>query len=117
MAMTSATWLNYRPDPSRGPAWSMEHGRFLVIVTDANGSPDGTIFEGGNIRIAVSHTASRAEAEEIARTSESGAVVFAVRRDLSLPTRSWIAADPEFWAKPASEKDVRAVVEADQTPQ
>ena len=118
VAMTSTAWLNYHPDPNRGVAWGMDHSRFLVIVvTEDKPSTDGTIFENGIVQITVSSADSRAEAEEIATASRSQAVVFAVRRDLSLPAKSWIVADPDFWAKPTSEKDIRAVIDPDQMPQ
>jgi hypothetical protein len=55
-------------------------------------APDGRLFSLG-------FRPTRAEAEVLARQLGRSARVFAIRRDLGLPAREWIAADPDFWER------------------
>lgn len=109
----------YRPELSRWTPWNMGEAPFLVItISDNPVSVNGAVFAGFTKRyIIVSPAQTRSDADAIAASAGSEAVVLAVRPDLSFPEKNWIVANPQLWAKPASEKDIRQVIAADQMPQ
>lgn len=87
----------YRPDLSRGPAWSIVGARFVVVtVTKARGPSDGTVWMMADSTMYVLrgvHTLREADAF----AHGTGARVFAVRPNWSMPATTWVAADPAFW--------------------
>jgi hypothetical protein len=87
----------YRPDLSRGPAWSLSGARFmLVTVTRSRRPADGSVWETADSTLYVLRPVkTRQEADALAR--EHGARVFAVRPNWSMPAPEWVAADPDFW--------------------
>jgi hypothetical protein len=87
----------YRKDLSRGPRWDVGQGRFLVITVTRGKPAEGTVFEtadGTRYVIRAARTADEAESEV-----REGAQIFAVRQYWSMPSKAWIAADPEFWKR------------------
>ncbi|HZH40100.1 MAG TPA: hypothetical protein VFD85_03780 [Gemmatimonadales bacterium] len=90
-------FARYRPDLSRGPAWSVAGARFVVLLTTRNTGPvEGSVWEAHDSMRYVLRTApSRELAETLARTL--GARVFAIRPEWSMPSADWVAADPTFW--------------------
>jgi hypothetical protein len=91
-------FASHRPDLSRGVAWSLGQGRFLVITVTTSDQPsDGTCFvtaEGTRFIVTAAGTREDADARAAARVE---ARVFAVRPRFSVPAPAWIAADPAFW--------------------
>lgn len=90
-------FARYRPDLSRGPAWSTAGARFLVVyVTRTAGLVEGSVWEAADsTRYVLRPAPNRGEAEALARTM--GARVFAIRPEWSMPSADWVAADPTFW--------------------
>ncbi|HKZ73824.1 MAG TPA: hypothetical protein VJ011_07160 [Steroidobacteraceae bacterium] len=89
----------YRDDLTRGGAWQLGQGRFLVIAV-CRGSHDaaGTVFEARDRTLFIVASAqSRAEANAKARAAGSEARVFAVRPSMSVPAEEWVVRDPDFW--------------------
>lgn len=99
-------FTKYRKDLSRGEPWTMARGRFLVI-TMTKGVPqsDGTVFElDDGTRLIIRAAKTQAEAEELGKTAGQGTNIFAVRPQLCIPAKSWVAADSAFWkGRPTSE--------------
>jgi hypothetical protein len=98
-AESSNVFLNYRPELSRGTAWLMGHGRFLVTGwTKGSIGTGGTVFEGsdGN-RLVIRAARTRAEAESMAAAAGAGTYVLAIHPELGWPDEAWVTADPEFW--------------------
>ena len=92
----------YRPDLSRGPAWSVAGARFVVVtVTRDRRAADGSVWMTADSTMYVLRPVhTKREADALARGP--GARVLAVRPNWSMPAASWITADPEFWrAAPA----------------
>jgi hypothetical protein len=87
----------YRPDLSRGPAWSVARARYvLVTVTEDHRPARGSVWEMADSTVYILRTArTRKQAEALAR--EVGARIFAVRPTWSMPAPEWVAADPGFW--------------------
>jgi hypothetical protein len=87
----------YRPDLSRGPAWSVAGARFmLVIITRSRQPSEGSVWEIADSTLYVFRPArTRQEAEALSR--EQRARIFAVRPNWSMPAPEWVAADPAFW--------------------
>lgn len=87
----------YRRDLSRGPAWSVEAARFIVITVSRDRRPaNGSAWEMGDSTVyAMRPVATRREADALAR--QNNARVFAVRPNWSMPAPEWVAADPGFW--------------------
>jgi hypothetical protein len=87
----------YRPDLSRGAAWSVAGARFmLVTVTRSRRSAEGSVWEAADSMLYVFRPVrTRRRAEALA--GEQGARVFAVRPNWSMPAPEWVAADPDFW--------------------
>jgi hypothetical protein len=87
----------YRPDLSRGPAWSVAGARFmLVTVTRSRQPSEGSVWEMADSTLYILRAVrTRQQAEVLAR--EQGARVFAVRPNWSMPAPEWVAADPAFW--------------------
>ena len=87
----------YRPDLSRGPAWSVAGARFIVVTVTRDGRPangsawmtaDSTVYVLRPVR-------TRGDANALARDTE--ARVFAIRPNWSMPAAAWVTADPAFW--------------------
>ena len=89
----------YRPELSRGPAWSVAGARFVVVtVTRRHRKLDGSVWETADSTLyALTPVHTLAEAEAVARSA--GARVFAVRPNWSMPAPDWVAADPGFWSR------------------
>jgi hypothetical protein len=87
----------YRPELSRGPAWSVAGTRFmLVTVTRSRRPAEGSVWEAADSTLYVLRPVkTRRQAESLAR--EQGARIFAVRPNWSMPAPEWVAADPAFW--------------------
>lgn len=112
LRMTRSSWFTYRPDLSRGTQWKMGQDRLLIATSTNNSEPlDGTVFEAGGTRIAISP--ARDEVDAIARLSSPDSVVLVLRPELSFPAKEWIDASPQLWVPPASSKDIRRVIAAD----
>src|SRR5207249_3909335 len=94
-----STYAIYRPDISRGAAWSVAGARFLAIVTTRQAvQADGSVFEAADgMRFAMKPGRTRGDADADARELGHDARVFAVRPYWGLPAAEWIAADPDFW--------------------
>ncbi len=93
---------NYRADLSRGAAWTVGQGRFLVIAT-TKGDPqiDGTVFEtSAGIRFVVISAKTREEAGAKAAMAGPDVNIFVARTYWSHPAKEWVDADPEFWRAP-----------------
>ncbi|SRR6266511_2370773 len=87
----------YRPDLSRGPAWSVAGARFmLVTVTRSRRPAEGSVWEAADSTLYILRPVSTRQQAE-ALTGERGARVFAVRPKWSMPAPEWVAADPDFW--------------------
>ena len=97
-------FARYRPDLSRGPAWSVRGARFMVVlVTRAHHPVDGSVWEAADSTLYVLRPMkTRLEAQDLAQTL--GARVFAIRPQWSMPAPDWIAADPEFWGSAPAPK-------------
>jgi hypothetical protein len=93
-------YTDLRPELSRGIAWRMGEGRFLVItVTTAGPKSHGSVFETKEgLRFIVAPATTLQEAESKLASAAPGAKIFAVRPHFSMPAPDWIAADPSFWA-------------------
>lgn len=87
----------YRPDLSRGPAWSVAGARFMVVtVTRSRRPAEGSVWEAADSTLYVLRPArTRQEAEALAGAQR--ARIFAVRPNWSMPAPEWVRADPEFW--------------------
>jgi len=87
----------YRPDLSRGPAWSVSGARFMVVtVTRTRRPAEGSVWEMADSTLYVFRPVkTRQQAEALA--GREGARVFAVRPNWSMPAPEWVAADPDFW--------------------
>jgi hypothetical protein len=87
----------YRPDLSRGPAWSVRRARFMVVsVTRSHRPANASVWAMADSTLYVLQPVpTRREADALAE--QSGARVFAVRPNWSMPAPEWVAADPEFW--------------------
>ena len=87
----------YRPDLSRGPAWSIAGARFMLVAVTRRYRPaQGSVWEAADSTLYVFQPLrTRQQAEAIA--GEQGARVFALRPNWSMPAPEWVAADPEFW--------------------
>lgn len=87
----------YRPDLSRGPAWSVAGARFIVITVTRSRQPfDGSVWEMADSTLYIFRPVmTRQQAEVLAR--EQGGRIFAIRPNWSMPAPEWVAADPAFW--------------------
>ena len=87
----------YRPDLSRGPAWSVAGARFVVVmVTRDRRRADGSVWMTADSTMYVLRAAhTKREADALARGP--GTRVLAVRPNWSMPAASWVTADPAFW--------------------
>jgi hypothetical protein len=87
----------YRPDLSRGPAWSVAGARFMVVTITRSRQPsDGSVWEMTDSTLYVLRPVrTRQQAEVIAR--EWSARIFAVRPSWSMPASDWVTADQTFW--------------------
>ena len=88
----------YRADLSRGAAWTMGQGRFLLIaVNTTSRSVVGTVFEAPDgTRYDVRAAATLADAE-VAKAAAPPSSLLAVKTSWSFPAPEWIAADPTLW--------------------
>jgi hypothetical protein len=91
--------VRYREDLSRGPGWTLGHGRFLVISASRDKPAlDGTVFAADDGTLYVIRSApSRKAAEALARSAGAGARVLATRPEYSFAAKEWIAHDPGLW--------------------
>jgi len=93
------TYAIYRPDVSRGAAWTVAGARFLAIVmTRETLQAEGSAFEAPDgMRFVMKPVRTRGEADANAGALGRDARVFAVRPYWGLPAAEWVAADPDFW--------------------
>jgi hypothetical protein len=87
----------FRPELSRGPAWSVAGARFAVVTVTRSRLPaEGSVWEvADSTRYILRPARTRRQAEALAR--KHGARVFAIRPYWSMPAPEWVAADPDFW--------------------
>ena len=90
-------YATYRADLSRGPAWSIAGARFVVVsITRTRRLAAGSVWETADSTLyGLRAVRTRQQAAALAR--ESGARIFAVRPNWSMPAPEWVAADPDFW--------------------
>src|SRR5712691_5975803 len=88
------TFAQYRPDLSSKSVWKLAGARFFVVSESSAG---GVVFAASHRYFTLLPTRARQEAEAAAAAWGKDARVFAVRPDWSLPTKDWIAGDPDFW--------------------
>lgn len=87
----------YRPDLSRGPTWSVVGARLVVVTVTRDRRPaDGSVWMSADSTMYVLR-AVRTPSEADALGRGTGARVFAIRPNWSMPAASWVAADPTFW--------------------
>jgi hypothetical protein len=87
----------YRPDLSRGPAWSVAGARFMLVsVTRTHKPAEGSVWELPDSTLYVFRPLATAQQAK-ALAARLHARVFAVRPNWSMPAPEWVAADPEFW--------------------
>jgi hypothetical protein len=87
----------YRPDLSRGPAWSVVGARFMVVSTTHNQKPaPGSVWELRDSTFYIFRPLKTIKSANALATEQNGRV-FAVRPNWSMPAPGWVAADPEFW--------------------
>jgi hypothetical protein len=95
----------YRPDLSRGAAWSVAGARFIVVTVTRDRRPaSGSVWAMADSTLYILRPVrTRREAEAL--VERNGARVFAVRPNWSMPAPEWVVADPDFWrAAPAPKK-------------
>jgi hypothetical protein len=87
----------YRPELSRGPSWQVAGARFvLVTIMRARRLAEGSVWEMADSTLYVFRPVhTRQQADALAR--QTGARLFAVRPNWSMPAPEWIAADRDFW--------------------
>ena len=87
----------YRPDLSRGPAWSIAGTRFVVaVVTRARRPIPGSVWvTPDSMRYILRTLRTRRDAEAAARANDGR--VLAVRPNWSMPAAEWVQADRAFW--------------------
>ena len=87
----------YRPDLSRGPAWSLVGARFIIArLTHDIRSANGSVWMTADSSLSVLRAVrTRGEADALARDMK--ARVFAIRPNWSMPAEAWVAADRAFW--------------------
>ena len=87
----------YRPDLSRGPAWSVAGAHFIVATVTRDRRPaDGSVWMTADSTLYILRPVrTDREADRLRR--EAGARVFAIRPNWSMPAAEWAAADPAFW--------------------
>jgi hypothetical protein len=93
----------YRPDLSRGPAWSVGGARLMVVTITRDHQPaDGSVWMTADSTVYILRAVrTQREAEELARNTQ--ALVLAIRPNWSMPAAAWVSADPAFWrAAPAA---------------
>jgi hypothetical protein len=87
----------YRPDLSRGPAWSVTGAHFIVVTVTRDWRPvEGSAWAMGDSTIYVLRPVRRRR-EADALAFQPNARIFAVRPTWSMPAPEWVAADPDFW--------------------
>jgi hypothetical protein len=87
----------YRRDLSRGPRWSITGARFVVVLVTRNHRPAaGSVWEARDSNLYVMR-AVRTLRGANALAQHTGARLFAVRPNWSMPAAAWLAADPDFW--------------------
>jgi hypothetical protein len=87
----------YRPDLSRGPAWSVAGARYMLVYTTRSRQPvDASVWELPDSTLYVFRPLKTAQ-QPSALAAERNARIFAVRPNWSMPASEWVAADPEFW--------------------
>src|SRR5262245_46813293 len=87
----------YRPDLSRGAAWSVIGARFIVVTITRDHRPaDGSVWMTADSTVYILRPV-RTQREADALGREAGARVFAIRPNWSMPDAAWVAADPGFW--------------------
>jgi hypothetical protein len=82
------------------PWWSMAESRYLII-THTRGQPGamGAVYaadDGSTYEIRFASTLD--EARQKFKTGDPNARIFEVRPNWALPDKTWIAANPSFWA-------------------
>jgi hypothetical protein len=87
----------YRPELSRGPAWSVAGARFMLVTVMRSHRPaEGSVWEVADSTLYIFQPVrTLPQAEALA--AERRARIFAVRPNWSMPAPEWVAADPDFW--------------------
>ena len=90
-------FARFRPDLSRGPAWSLTGARFVVVkISREHRRANGSAWAmGDSIVYMLRPVQTLQEATALAR--HDSALVYAVRPAWSMPSPDWVAADPDFW--------------------
>jgi len=90
-------FAQYRPDLSRGRTWSVARARYVVVtVTREHRAAEGSVWMMADSTLYILRPARTVrEATELAGVT--GARVFAIRPNWSMPAPDWVAADPAFW--------------------
>jgi hypothetical protein len=95
----------HRADLSRGDPWNPAGARFVVVtMTKRADRLEGSVYETPDgTRFVLRAFKTREPADAVAAAGGADTKVFAVRPYWGMPTKEWIAADPEFWkANPAA---------------
>ena len=89
----------YRPELSRGAAWSVAGARFMVVTVTRSRKPSaGSVYEMADSTLYVLRPVkTRRQAENLAKAQGAGARIFALRPNWSMPAPEWVAADRGFW--------------------
>lgn len=92
-------FAHYRADLSRGTPWTLAGVRFFVVtVTNARPLVEGSVFEAPDGSCFVFRALGVREHADLAAAAVGReATVFAVRPYWGMPSKDWVAADPEFW--------------------
>ncbi len=90
---------NYRRDLSGKASWKVGGTRFFVVtVTKGDPRAPGAVFEAPDgTRFILRPAATRRQADALAAAAGPRTRIFAVRPYWGMPTKDWIAADPQFW--------------------
>lgn len=87
----------HRADLSRGSAWPVAGARFMVVTVSRNRTAAaGAVWQMMDSTLYTFEPAKTRE-EADALVGKTGARVFAVRPNWSMPMSEWVAADPRFW--------------------
>jgi hypothetical protein len=87
----------YRPELSRGPAWSVVGARAIVVTVTRDRRPaDGSVWMMPDSTLYILRPV-RTRRDADALVHGTGARVFVVRPNWSMPAAAWVAADRAFW--------------------
>lgn len=92
-------FLHVRGDGGAACSWDVAGARFLVVNRSASAATaHGCLFDDADGRVvALTWLRTRRAADAALAELGSGSVLFAVEPTWGMPSRPWMAADPEFW--------------------